>query len=37
MFDLKPAVFLDRDGVVNQVVFRNGQPASPWTQESEIL
>jgi D-glycero-D-manno-heptose 1,7-bisphosphate phosphatase len=29
MSNLKPAVFLDRDGVINQVVFRNGQPASP--------
>jgi len=24
-----PGVFLDRDGVINQVVFRQGQPASP--------
>src|SRR3972149_1981662 len=23
------AVFLDRDGVINKVVFRNGLPASP--------
>ncbi len=23
------AVFLDRDGVINEVVWRNGQPASP--------
>ena len=29
MSNLKPAVFLDRDGVVNEVVFRNGKPASP--------
>ncbi|MCP2727783.1 D-glycero-alpha-D-manno-heptose-1,7-bisphosphate 7-phosphatase [Limnofasciculus baicalensis] len=29
MSNLKPAVFLDRDGVVNKVVFRNGKPASP--------
>lgn len=28
-YSLKPAVFLDRDGIVNQVVFRNGKPASP--------
>jgi len=27
----KRAVFLDRAGVVNQVVFRHGQPASPRT------
>lgn len=28
---MKPrhAVFLDRDGVINEVVFRNGKPASP--------
>ena len=36
MSNLKPAVFLDRDGVVNQVVFRNGQPASPRTLEEFI-
>lgn len=29
MSNLIPAVFLDRDGVVNEVVFRNGKPASP--------
>lgn len=29
MANLKPAVFLDRDGIVNQVVFREGQPGSP--------
>src|SRR2546426_30269 len=27
------AVFLDRDGVINEVVFRNGKPASPRTLE----
>lgn len=27
--NLRRAVFLDRDGVINQVVFRNGLPASP--------
>ena len=26
-------VFLDRDGVINEVVFRNGKPASPRTME----
>lgn len=36
MSSLKPAVFIDRDGVVNQVVFRNGQPASPRTLEEFI-
>ena len=37
MSSLKPAVFLDRDGVVNEVVFRDGQPASPRTLEESIL
>ena len=37
MSNLKPAVFLDRDGVVNQVIFRNGQPASPRTLKEFIL
>lgn len=27
------AVFLDRDGVINEVVFRHGKPASPRTME----
>ncbi len=27
----QPAVFLDRDGIVNQVVFRDGQPSSPYS------
>ncbi len=36
MSSLKRAVFLDRDGVVNQVVFRHGQPASPRTLEEFI-
>jgi D-glycero-D-manno-heptose 1,7-bisphosphate phosphatase len=26
---LRRAVFLDRDGVINSVIFRNGKPASP--------
>ena len=37
---MKRAVFLDRDGVVNEVVFRNGEVASPrsleeftWTED----
>ncbi len=25
----KPAVFLDRDGVLNEVIFRNGRPYPP--------
>jgi len=28
-----PAVFLDRDGVINEVVFRDGKPESPRTLE----
>ncbi len=36
MSNLKPAVFLDRDGVVNEAVFRNGKPASPRTLEEFI-
>lgn len=31
------AVFLDRDGVVNAVVFRNGKPASPRTLEELVF
>lgn len=30
------AVFLDRDGVVNQVVFRQGKPASPRSLEEFV-
>jgi len=30
---LKRAIFLDRDGVINSVVFRAGKPASPRTLE----
>jgi D-glycero-D-manno-heptose 1,7-bisphosphate phosphatase len=26
---LRRAIFLDRDGVINSVIFRNGKPASP--------
>ncbi len=28
---LQPGVFLDRDGVINKVIMRNGSPASPRT------
>ena len=31
------AVFLDRDGVINKVVFRNGQPGSPRSLEEFIF
>jgi len=34
---LHPAVFLDRDGVINQVVFRNNAPSSPWTVEEFVF
>lgn len=33
----KGAVFLDRDGVVNEVVFRHEQPASPRTLAEFVL
>jgi D-glycero-D-manno-heptose 1,7-bisphosphate phosphatase len=28
---LNKAIFLDRDGVINQTVFRNGKPRAPYT------
>ncbi len=32
------AIFLDRDGVINKVIMRNGKPSSPWKlKEFEIL
>ncbi|MBD3881925.1 HAD family hydrolase [Phormidium tenue FACHB-886] len=34
---LRPAVFLDRDGVINEVVFRQGKPASPRLIEEFIF
>ena len=35
---LKKAIFWDRDGVINKVIFRNGKPSSPWLfDEFEIL
>ena len=36
MSNCNRAVFLDRDGVVNQVVFRKGQPSSPRSLEEFI-
>ncbi len=38
MKESKRAVFLDRDGVINKVIFRNGKVSSPWKfEEFEIL
>ena len=35
---MRPVVFLDRDGVINREVFRDGQTQAPWTvAEVEIL
>lgn len=34
---MNQAVFLDRDGVINQVVMRNGEPNSPRTREEFVL
>lgn len=31
------AVFLDRDGVINKVIMRNGEPNSPRTREEFVL
>jgi len=32
------AIFLDRDGVINKIIMRNGKPSSPWKlKEFEIL
>jgi D-glycero-D-manno-heptose 1,7-bisphosphate phosphatase len=36
MFKTRRAVFLDRDGVVNEVVFRDGIPASPRSLEEFV-
>ena len=38
MKEVKRAIFLDRDGVINKVIFRNGKVSSPWRfEEFEIL
>ena len=35
---MRRVVFLDRDGVINRELFRNGQAQAPWTvSEVEIL
>lgn len=34
---MRRAIFLDRDGVINQVVMRNGEPFSPRTREEFAL
>ena len=32
------AIFWDRDGIINKVIIRNGEPSSPWrSEEFEIL
>ena len=33
----RAAVFLDRDGVINEVVFRDGKPASPRSVDEFVL
>ncbi|MBV9782893.1 MAG: HAD family hydrolase [Acidisphaera sp.] len=34
---MRPAVFLDRDGVLNTVIYRDGRPASPRGLEEFVL
>ena len=34
---LRPAIFFDRDGVLNDVVWRDGKPASPRSVEELVL
>lgn len=34
---MRKAVFLDRDGVLNQTIFRNGKPRAPYTLEEFSL
>jgi D-glycero-D-manno-heptose 1,7-bisphosphate phosphatase len=34
---LRPAIFLDRDGVLNEIVTRDGKPASPRTPDELVI
>jgi len=35
---MNKAIFLDRDGVINKIIMREGKPSSPWKlEEFEIL
>jgi D-glycero-D-manno-heptose 1,7-bisphosphate phosphatase len=34
---MRPAVFLDRDGVLNRIVERDGKPASPRTPDELVI
>lgn len=34
---MKKAVFLDRDGVLNQTIFRDGKPRAPYKLEDFVL
>lgn len=35
--NLRPAIFLDRDGVLNEIVVRDGKPASPRTPQELVI
>jgi D-glycero-D-manno-heptose 1,7-bisphosphate phosphatase len=37
LFDLRPAVFLDRDGVLNRPLVRDGRPFPPESAEQFVL
>ena len=34
---MRKAIFLDRDGVLNQTIFRNGKPRAPYKLEEFVL